>query len=135
MVDKQEVIADWPLGTHQMLSLRSLAFILCSAIRRARTLSCATLHRFPDKISGRKRRRMAINNPKKMATNNTNKLATDAPMCSLLRNSVQVDRGARAKDPFETLCGDTAATGLRPFLALIFTIFSTARFNTAGGVP
>ena len=31
-----------------MLSLRSLAFILCSAIRRSRALSCAALHCFPD---------------------------------------------------------------------------------------
>src|SRR6185312_4064236 len=41
------------LGTHQMLSLRSLAFILASAIRRARILSCAALQCFPD-IIGRK---------------------------------------------------------------------------------
>ena len=33
-----------------MLSLRSLAFILCSAIRRARSLSCAALHCFADRI-------------------------------------------------------------------------------------
>ena len=57
----------------QMLSLRSLAFILCSAIRRACALSCAALHSFPDIIS---RRKMATNNPKKVAT--------DAPTCSLL---------------------------------------------------
>jgi hypothetical protein len=31
-----------------MLSLRSLAFILASAIRRARALSCASLQCFPD---------------------------------------------------------------------------------------
>lgn len=31
-----------------MLSLRSLAFILCSAIRRSRALSSAALHCFPD---------------------------------------------------------------------------------------
>ncbi len=36
-----------------MLSLRSLAFILASAIRRARALSCAALQCFPD-IIGRK---------------------------------------------------------------------------------
>jgi hypothetical protein len=34
-----------------MLSLRSLAFILYSAIRRARALSCAALHSFPDRIT------------------------------------------------------------------------------------
>ena len=42
-----------------MLSLRSLAFILYSAIRRARALSCAALHSFPDPakamIIGRKK--------------------------------------------------------------------------------
>ena len=37
-----------------MLSLRSLAFILASAIRRERALSCAALHRLPDRISGRR---------------------------------------------------------------------------------
>jgi hypothetical protein len=36
------------LGTHQMLSLRSLAFILYSAIRRSRALSCAALRCSPD---------------------------------------------------------------------------------------
>ena len=50
-----------------MLSLRSLAFILASALRRARALSCAALHRFPDRISGRKLRKMATKMPTKMA--------------------------------------------------------------------
>src|SRR5579884_1682376 len=36
-----------------MLSLRSLAFILASAMRRARALACASFQRFPD-IIGRK---------------------------------------------------------------------------------
>ena len=36
-----------------MLSRRSLAFILASAIRRARALSCAAFHWSPDSISGR----------------------------------------------------------------------------------
>jgi len=56
-----------PLGTHQMLSLRSLAFILASAIRRSRALSCAALHRSPDRISisGRK---IAANMAAKMTT-------------------------------------------------------------------
>ena len=55
-----------------MLSLRSLAFILCSAIRRARALSCSALHCFPDRInriSGRK-----------MATNMATKMAKDWPL-------------------------------------------------------
>jgi len=60
-----------------MLSLRSLAFILASAIRRARTLSCAALHRFPDRINGRKRRKVATNNPMK--------IAATAPTCNLQR--------------------------------------------------
>ena len=58
-----------------MLSLRSLAFILCSAIRRVRALSSASLHCLPDIINAEK---MAANNAKKMATNMA------APMCSLL---------------------------------------------------
>jgi hypothetical protein len=48
-----------------MLSLRSLAFILCSAIRRARALSCSSLHCFPDRINGRK---MATEMDRNMAT-------------------------------------------------------------------
>ena len=56
-----------------MLSLRSLAFILASAIRRARALSSAALHRAPDRISGRK---MATKRPKNMAT----KRATNRPV-------------------------------------------------------
>src|SRR5580704_11961722 len=77
-----------------MLSLRSLAFILCSAIRRACALSCAALHSFPDIINGRKRR--------KMATNNARKMATAAPMCSLLRRvyTSQGDHGSGRKGPF-----------------------------------
>lgn len=76
-----------PLGTHQMLSLRSLAFILCSAIRRARALSCAALHCFPDIINARKRG--------KMATNNARTMATAAPMCSLLTTSIRLPRRSR----------------------------------------
>ena len=51
-----------PLGAHQMLSLRSLAFILCSAKRRSRAPSCAALDCSPDRTSGRK-------TATKMATN------------------------------------------------------------------
>jgi hypothetical protein len=64
------------LHHYQMLSLRSLAFILCSAIRRARALSSAALHCFPDMING-----------SKMATSNATKTATNmaSATCSLLR--------------------------------------------------
>ena len=67
-----------------MLSLRSLAFILCSAIRRARALSCAALHCFPDILNGRK-----------MAENMA------APMCSLPRKvyTSQGDHGSGRKGP------------------------------------
>ena len=74
-----------------MLSLRSLAFILCSAIRRARSLSCAALHCFPDIINGRT-----------MATNNATKMATAAPMlCSLIRTvyTFKAITARGAKDP------------------------------------
>ena len=60
------------VGTHQMLSLRSLAFIRCSAIRRARALSCAALHCFPDRISGRN---IARNKATKMPAKTATKLA------------------------------------------------------------
>ena len=60
------------LGTHQRLSLRSLAFILASAIRRARALSSAALHRSPERISGRK---IATKRPKNMATKRATKRA------------------------------------------------------------
>ena len=79
-----------------MLSLRSLAFILWSAIRRARALSCAALHCFPDRINGRKMRKKATNNGKKMATNMT------ALMCSL-RSQYTLPKAitaSRARDPF-----------------------------------
>jgi hypothetical protein len=49
-----------------MLSLRSLAFILASAIRRARALSSAALHCSPDRISGTK---MATKRATNMAIN------------------------------------------------------------------
>jgi hypothetical protein len=51
------------LGTHQMSSLRSLAFILASAIRRARALSCSAL--LSKATSGSK---MATKTAAKMAT-------------------------------------------------------------------
>ena len=60
-----------------MLNLRSLAFILASAIRRARALSSAALHCFP--------------NPKKAMIIGKNMLAnmttskTQRSMCSLIR--------------------------------------------------
>ena len=66
MAELRRTFWDWePLGARQMLSLRSLAFILASAIRRARALSSAALHRSPDSISGRKR---AKKRAMKMAT-------------------------------------------------------------------
>src|SRR4030095_789955 len=65
-----------PLETHQMLNLRSLAFILASARRRARALSCAALHCLPDITMGRK---IANKVGRKMATKSA------APMVSLLQ--------------------------------------------------
>lgn len=87
-----------------MLSLRSLAFILCSAIRRTRASSCAALHCFPDIINGRKRRAMAANSEKKMATH--------APMGSLLRTVYpsQADHVSWRKAPCETRWALTFAT-------------------------
>jgi hypothetical protein len=61
-----------PLRTHQMLSLRSLAFILASAIRRALSLSCAAVDRSPDRNSGRK-----------MATKMAAKIATKVEVASM----------------------------------------------------
>jgi hypothetical protein len=79
-----------------MLSLRSLAFILCSAIRRARALSSAALHCFPDII-----------NAEKMATNMA------APMCSLLR---EVYTSRRSIPALRTVrvnrCGQFTKTGV-----------------------
>ena len=67
-----------PLGLHQMLSFRSLAFILCSAMRRSRALSRSAFHCFPDRINGRK---MATN----MDTNTATSMASR--MCGLLRTA------------------------------------------------
>jgi hypothetical protein len=82
-----------------MLSLRSLASILCSARRRARALSCAALHCFPD-INGERR-----NIRRNIATNNATKMATADPMYTLLlmytRPKAITARGA--KDPFVKL--------------------------------
>jgi hypothetical protein len=91
-----------PLGTHQMLSLRSLAFILCSAIRRACALSCAALHCSPDIINGRKRRKMATN----MA----------APIVQSPTNSLHLPRRSRLGAQ-RTLCGTRrrASAGLLHF--------------------
>ena len=51
-----------------MLSLRSLAFILCSAIRRARALSCASLHGFADIAARKNVTKVARKIARKMAT-------------------------------------------------------------------
>jgi hypothetical protein len=59
-----------------MLSLRSLAFILASARRRARALFSASFHRFPDSISGRK---VAT----KMATKTDTKILTKTAVDSM----------------------------------------------------
>jgi hypothetical protein len=75
-----------------MLSLRSLAFILCSAIRRARALSCAALHCVPDPI-----------NESQTATNTATNMAENraASMCSLLQTVYisQGDHGSGRKGP------------------------------------
>ena len=78
LVSKHPLARRWgdPSGTHQILSLRSLAFIFASARRRARALSSSALHCSPDMIIGRK---VATNIAKKMAT------ITAAPMFSLLQ--------------------------------------------------
>ena len=85
-----------------MLSLRSLAFILASAIRRARALSCAALHRFPDRISGRKMRKMATKMPTKMAVASMSvpyerftpsRLGLDIPALSSPKNTINADLG------------------------------------------
>ena len=47
-----------------MSNLRSLAFSLCSAIRRSRAPSCAAFHCFPDRIIGKNR----ITSGRKVAT-------------------------------------------------------------------
>jgi len=69
-----------------MLSLSSLAFILCSAIRRSLARCCSSLHCFPDRINGRK-----------MATNTATNKATifSASMCSLLRRVYTSPRRSR----------------------------------------
>ena len=85
-----------------MLSLRSLAFILASAIRRARALSCAALQCFPD-IIGRK---IAIKSATKIAT----RMA--AGMAQSPANSLHLSRRDHASaqsTPFET--SDEAAKG------------------------
>ena len=61
-----------------MLSLRSLAFILASAIRRARALSCAAL--FPDIIMRKIAPKIVTKNPPNIGTN-----MTAFSMCSLLQ--------------------------------------------------
>ena len=76
-----------------MLSLRSLAFIVASAIRRARALSCAALHRSPDRISGRK---MATKRATNMAANiATNRAASMSVSCEQFTPSLGSDGRSR----------------------------------------
>jgi hypothetical protein len=74
-----------------MLSLRSLAFILCSAIRRARPLSCAALHCFPDSRHGIIEQKMATN----MATNRAASMSVSYEQFT----SGQGDHGSGRKGP------------------------------------
>ena len=67
------------------MSLSSLAFILCSAIRRTRAASCAALHCFPDITSGRK-----------MAVNSATKMATVAPIHIAVSSRQYARRGQRS---------------------------------------
>src|SRR5205085_3438087 len=104
-----------------MLSLRSLAFILCSAIRRARALSCAALHCSPDRINGRK-----------MATNTDTNIATNlaAPMCSLLRTvyAAKGDHGSGRTGPFSEPAPPVHVPDITPKLIHgILEILLTAR--------
>jgi hypothetical protein len=69
-----------------MLSLSSLAFILCSAIRRARALSCAALHCAPEK------HRII---EQKMATNMAANMA--ASMCGPSTDSLHLPKTNRAQ--------------------------------------
>jgi hypothetical protein len=73
-----------------MLSLRSLAFILCSAIRRARALSCSDLHCFPDRT---KAKNIGRNTLMSVPATNTKSRRS---MCSLLRTAYnsQGDHGS-----------------------------------------
>jgi len=77
------------------LSLRSLAFILASAIRRARAVSSAALHRSPDRTS---RGKMAAKMAAKMAT----KMAKFMPVPYEQFNTSQGDHGSGHKGPFAT---------------------------------
>jgi hypothetical protein len=79
-----------------MLSLRSLAFILCSAIRRSRALSCSALHCFPDRTKAKNiGRNMLTSVP---ATNTKSRRS----MCSFLRTAYtsQGDHGSGRNGPF-----------------------------------
>ena len=88
-----------------MLSLRSLAFILYSAIRRARALSCAALQCFPDRTK-------ALVIDKNMLTNMLASVpATNSKsqrsMCSLT-NSLHLPKAITARG--------AKGTGLFPWL-------------------
>ena len=69
------------LGTPQMLSLRSLAFIRYSAIRRARALSCVALDCFPDRTTTKE----MIIGTNKLASVPATHSKSQRFMCSLLR--------------------------------------------------
>ena len=78
-----------------MSSLRSLAFILCSAIRRARDFSSAALHASPDIIIGRK---MAKNDGRRMATNMATSMRSliRSEYTSQRRHFLDVENGTRS---------------------------------------
>src|SRR5262249_15198239 len=72
-----------PLGTRQMLSFRSLAFIRCSVIRRSRAFSCAALHSFPDPPKAMIIGRKSVKKSMRPATNSL-RLPTRSRLANLL---------------------------------------------------
>ena len=84
-----------------MLSLRSLAFILYSAIRRARALSCATLQCFPDRTEA------LIIGTNMLASVPATNSKSQRSMCSLT-NSLHLPKAITARG--------AKGTGLFPWL-------------------
>ena len=95
-----------------MLSLRSLAFILASAIRRARALSCAALDSVDKAIRGRKMAtrmavKMAINRAVSMSVPSEKctpfKAQTRHPIAVQSKNTINADLGHCLKIQADTL--------------------------------
>ena len=89
-----------------MLSLRSLAFILCSATRRARAVSRAAFPCFPDRTKALIiEKKIATNIEKKIATNRAASMSVSYEQFTASKGRTGHSRAVQPKNTINALLG------------------------------